>query len=657
MDLPLAKFTSGEARDAQGRWTGGSLAVPSVQRRLFQAGTRLLAQSPVVAQSGPAVDSGATGNGPQPDSNRVRDRAESPAIPERRSLIRSSLAARASKTLIPKSYTGSETPERPVDSWKELHVRWQIPKAIPRAGHDAIKQKLIAVVRREREGAIEKAKVTRLLVAVHGIKDRYTLKRRTGPLTLDPETPRGAANRAYNHAAMLALHDFGVVDYDFKMSDAQKAELTPLTRFMWHVRRRLTDEMNIATKPSAEAKAPYRAEFGVKFPKPKFNDDGTERVRTRPNDQFVKLAKAFDESEHPRDRGRFVSAGASADIKATSKAGDLVYRGADVNDDPIGKPRGITWVTRKKRMANWYASDAYQDMRRTIYGLQDTEAPGRAISAFKLDPARVVSSDSPVGKKIIERVARRSLPAGSRAEARSTAAAGMKMMHIRSGMFDGLGDAEARLMRRIGVDAITGYGNQIAVANPSALHLLARVLKKRADLPLAKASPTEISAAARSVQIPSPGQIEAGNYQKGHLTIGGLRIAIETPKGRYRRGVGPGGKRWSVKMPAHYGYFKGTVGADQDHVDVYLGPQAHEAEQLPVFVVDQVNARSGAFDEHKTMIGFPDRTAAMAAYDAAFSDGLGPKRRGAVCRMTWSEFRGWLRTGDTTKPLALSAAA
>jgi len=156
--------------------------------------------------------------------------------------------------------------------------------------HDALKAKLIAIVRGEREGAIEKAKVTRQLVAVHGIKDRFTEKRRTGPLTLDPATPRGATNRAYNHAAMLALHEFGVVDYDFKMSDAQKAELEPLSRFMWHVKRRLVDEMNIATKPSFEAKAPYRAEFGQKFPDGRLNDDGSVRVRVRPNQQFVKYA-------------------------------------------------------------------------------------------------------------------------------------------------------------------------------------------------------------------------------------------------------------------------------------------------------------------------------------------------------------------------------
>jgi hypothetical protein len=41
-------------------------------------------------------------------------------------------------------------------------------------------------------------------------------------------TPRRSINRAYNHAAMLALHDFGVMDYDFHMPDDVKAELQPL---------------------------------------------------------------------------------------------------------------------------------------------------------------------------------------------------------------------------------------------------------------------------------------------------------------------------------------------------------------------------------------------------------------------------------------------
>ena len=103
------------------------------------------------------------------------------------------------------------------------------PKSMPLDQHIALLGKLKQVIAQHREPAIEKAKVTKQLVAVNGIKDKFTLKRRIGPLTLDPATPKGAVHRAYNHAAMLALHDFGAVDYGpFKMSDEQKTELTPL---------------------------------------------------------------------------------------------------------------------------------------------------------------------------------------------------------------------------------------------------------------------------------------------------------------------------------------------------------------------------------------------------------------------------------------------
>ena len=58
---------------------------------------------------------------------------------------------------------------------------------------------------------------------------------------------------------------------------------------------------------------------------------------------------------------------------------------------------------------------------------------------------------------------------------------------------------------------------------------------------------------------------------------------------------------------------------------------------------DQVDADSKAFDEHKGMIGYPSEEAAIADYDAAFDDGRGPERRGAVTPMAVPEFRGWLK--------------
>jgi hypothetical protein len=102
-------------------------------------------------------------------------------------------------------------------------------------------------------------------------------------------------------------------------------------------------------------------------------------------------------------------------------------------------------------------------------------------------------------------------------------------------------------------------------------------------------------------------------------------------------------------MPAHYGYVKGTMGADGDQVDVYVGDKPASTH---VFVVDQKDPATGAFDEHKAMLGFDTRAEALAAYDGGFSDGSGPSRRGNVTYMTADEFKQQVRNGDMTTPIA-----
>ena len=138
---------------------------------------------------------------------------------------------------------------------------------------------------------------------------------------------------------------------------------------------------------------------------------------------------------------------------------------------------------------------------------------------------------------------------------------------------------------------------------------------------------------------PTDAQKEAGNYKKGHTTWNGLRVTIENPSGSERRGVDPRGKQWSVKMPAHYGYVKRSEGADGEQVDIYMGPNPGSNR---VFVVDQVEARTGEFDEHKAVTGVDTLEQAMQLYDAGFSDGKGPQRRGAVTEMTVDEFKAWV---------------
>ncbi len=84
-----------------------------------------------------------------------------------------------------------------------------------------------------------------------------------------------------------------------------------------------------------------------------------------------------------------------------------------------------------------------------------------------------------------------------------------------------------------------------------------------------------------------------------------------------------------------YGYIKRTNGADGEHVDVYLGPNPETGN---VFVVDQTGL-DGRFDEHKVIIGANSQQEAEAIYDAHFSDGLGPQRRGAITGMDVEAFK------------------
>lgn len=153
---------------------------------------------------------------------------------------------------------------------------------------------------------------------------------------------------------------------------------------------------------------------------------------------------------------------------------------------------------------------------------------------------------------------------------------------------------------------------------------------------------------------PTDAQKASGNYRKGHARLHGLDIAIENPKGGERSGVDKGGKRWTCVMPAHYGYVKRTEGKDGDAVDVYIGPSP---ESHKVFVVDQVDAGSGKFDEHKCCLGYTSKEQALADYEKAFSDGKAKDRIGSVTAMSIDDFKGWLKDGDTTKPMGRKAYA
>ncbi len=155
------------------------------------------------------------------------------------------------------------------------------------------------------------------------------------------------------------------------------------------------------------------------------------------------------------------------------------------------------------------------------------------------------------------------------------------------------------------------------------------------------------------VSAPTEAQKSAGNYRKLHTTVHGMRIAIENPAGTDRTGM-HNGKSWSVKMPAHYGYIKGTKGSDDDQVDVYLGPHPHHPY---VHVIDQVDADTGTFDEHKAMVGYRTKKAALEHYHSSFSDGRGPDRTGAVTTLPIGKFKNWVAAGKRRAPVGLLRSA
>ena len=144
------------------------------------------------------------------------------------------------------------------------------------------------------------------------------------------------------------------------------------------------------------------------------------------------------------------------------------------------------------------------------------------------------------------------------------------------------------------------------------------------------------------VKAPSPEQAAAGNYQHLHREWNGLPISIETVKGGTRTDKNG---QWSVPdFPADYGRFKGTIGGDGEHVDLFMGDHP---ESPHVFVLDQIDPKTGKWDEHKVLTGYESLDQAVAAYDSSFSDGSGPSRRGKVTEMTVPELKEWLKTEGT----------
>lgn len=91
-----------------------------------------------------------------------------------------------------------------------------------------------------------------------------------------------------------------------------------------------------------------------------------------------------------------------------------------------------------------------------------------------------------------------------------------------------------------------------------------------------------------------------------------MDISIENKKGSIRKGTDPDGNLWETKFKFPYGYIRGSIGTDGDHVDCYIGPNKKSEK---AFVIAQNFPNTGKYDEDKVMLGFNSGAEAKKAYD------------------------------------------
>lgn len=149
---------------------------------------------------------------------------------------------------------------------------------------------------------------------------------------------------------------------------------------------------------------------------------------------------------------------------------------------------------------------------------------------------------------------------------------------------------------------------------------------------------------------PNPGEMELGGDDSSEgadgfdalpmseYTVQGLDIFVETAMGETRSG-----KDFKVIMPYDYGYVKDSIGADGDEMDCYIGPNIHSSK---IFVVNQSKiGQNDVFDEHKCMIGFDSKQAALQAFLAGHH--VGKDIYMSIVPMTMDAFKNWLASGKT----------
>lgn len=134
-----------------------------------------------------------------------------------------------------------------------------------------------------------------------------------------------------------------------------------------------------------------------------------------------------------------------------------------------------------------------------------------------------------------------------------------------------------------------------------------------------------------------------GHKLQGRERFHGLEISIENERGSIRSGTDPSGHEWETFMPHKYGYIRGTVGTDGDHVDVYIGP---DRTSEMAYIVHQRDPKTRRYDEDKIMLGFSTEEKARDAFKRQYDRRgfLGP-----ITVVTIQELKRMLKTSKGKK--------
>jgi 5'(3')-deoxyribonucleotidase len=147
------------------------------------------------------------------------------------------------------------------------------------------------------------------------------------------------------------------------------------------------------------------------------------------------------------------------------------------------------------------------------------------------------------------------------------------------------------------------------------------------------------------VTEPTEKQAISGVYKKGEIEIKGLKIKIENTPGSIRWGFDEENRKWISKIHDFYGYITGTIGNDNEPVDIFINPDG--VSRSLCFVINQMS--KGIFDEQKVMLGYDDEEQAKKAYLRNYRKGQ-ENNIHSIVRTNTKKLRLWLKKGNYTEP-------